>query len=58
MGKHKPGDTLAVTVYRRADGKQTDITVTLGQNPKDAAKAWLGMSMREGFGPGRSDRAA
>ena len=50
VGKHKPGDTLVVTVLHRADGKQADITVTLGQNPKDAAKAWLGMSMSEGFG--------
>ena len=53
VGKHKPGDTLALTVFRRADGKQTDITVTLGQNPKDATRAWLGLSMGEGFGPGR-----
>jgi S1-C subfamily serine protease len=53
VGKHKPGDTLVVTVLHRADGKQADITVTLGQNPKDATKAWLGMSMSEGFGPGR-----
>jgi S1-C subfamily serine protease len=51
VGKHKPGDTLAVTVFRRADGKQADITATLGENPKDAAKAWLGMSMSDGFGP-------
>jgi len=51
VGKHKPGDTLSVTVFRRADGKQTDITVTLGQNPHDAAKAWLGVSLSGGFGP-------
>lgn len=52
VGKHKPGDTLTVTAFRRADGKQTDITVTLGQNPSDAAKAWLGVSMSGGFGSG------
>jgi S1-C subfamily serine protease len=51
VGKHKPGDSLAVTVFRRADGKQTDITVTLGQNPNDAGKAGLGVSMSGGFGP-------
>jgi len=47
VAKHKPGDTLALTVFRRADGKQTDLTVTLGQSPKDAAKAWLGLSMSD-----------
>ena len=52
VGAHKPGDTMVVTLFHRADGKQTEITVTLGQNPKDAAKAWLGMSMSDGFGPG------
>jgi S1-C subfamily serine protease len=52
VGKHKPGDSLSLTVFRRADGKQTDLTVTLGQNPTDAAKAWLGLSMSGGFGPG------
>ena len=50
VAHHKPGDTIALTVARRPDGKQTDITVTLGQNPDDATKAWLGLSM--GGGPG------
>ena len=52
VAKHKPGDTLALTVSHRADGKPAEITATLGQNPKDAEKAWLGMSMSDGFGPG------
>jgi serine protease Do len=52
VAKHKPGDTLTVTVYHRTDGQQAEITATLGQNPKDAEKAWLGMSMSDGFGPG------
>jgi S1-C subfamily serine protease len=50
VAKHKPGDTLAITVLHRADGKQADLTVTLGQNPSDAAKAWLGVSMSGGIG--------
>ncbi|MGA2642867.1 MAG: PDZ domain-containing protein [Spirochaetia bacterium] len=50
VGKHKPGDTIAITVFRRTDGKQTDLTVTLAHNPKDAGKAWLGISMSDGFG--------
>ncbi len=57
VGKHKPGDTLALTVFHRADGKQTDITVTLGQNPKDAAKAWLGLSMSDSL-PGMREGCA
>jgi S1-C subfamily serine protease len=52
VGKHKPGDSLAVTLFHRADGTQADIAVTLGQNPNDAAKAWLGMAMSGSFGPG------
>jgi S1-C subfamily serine protease len=50
VAKHTPGDTLALTVLHRADGKQADLTVTLGQNPSDAAKAWLGVSMSSVFG--------
>jgi serine protease Do len=51
VGKRKPGDTLVLTVIHRADGKEADLTVTLGPNPKDAGKAWLGISMGGGFGP-------
>ena len=50
VAKHKPGDTIVLTVVRRPEGKQTEITVTIGQNPDDASKAWLGLSM--GGGPG------
>ena len=59
VSKHKPGDTLVVTVSRPGDARDTDITVTLGQNPGDASKAWMGLSM-SGFagprGPGSDDR--
>jgi S1-C subfamily serine protease len=51
VGTHKPGDKVTLTLLRRADGKTTDVTVTLGTSPTDAAKAWLGVSLR-GFGPG------
>jgi S1-C subfamily serine protease len=50
VGKHKPGDTLMVSVVRRPGASQTELTVTLGRNPNDAARAWLGLSM--GGGPG------
>jgi S1-C subfamily serine protease len=51
VAAHKPGDKLALTLLHRADGKTTEVTVTLGKSPNDAAKAWLGVSLR-GFGPG------
>ena len=47
VARHKPGDTLSITVRRMADDKDTDLTVTLGPNPGDAAKAWMGISMRD-----------
>jgi S1-C subfamily serine protease len=55
LGAHKPGDKLALTLLRRTDGKTVDVTVTLGKNPNDAAKAWLGATLRMsglGFAPG------
>lgn len=51
VSKHKPGDTMLVTVSRPGDGTDTDITVTLGQNPADASKAWMGLSMSSFGGP-------
>jgi len=55
LGAHKPGDKLALTLLRRTDGKTIDVTVTLGKSPNDAAKAWLGATLRvfaPGFAPG------
>lgn len=49
VGKHKPGDTIPVSVARAADGSSADLTVTLGVSPTDAAKAYLGVSMGPGF---------
>jgi PDZ domain-containing secreted protein len=45
VAKHAPGDTVKITIYRPVDGKITDLTVTLGKNPQDATKAWMGISM-------------
>jgi S1-C subfamily serine protease len=45
VSRHKPGDAISVTVYRRADNTSTDLTVTLGQSPSDATKAYMGVSM-------------
>jgi S1-C subfamily serine protease len=57
VGKHKPGDAMVVTVYRRADGKETDITVTLGQSPSDATKAFMGVTMTVVPGRGMMPRS-
>jgi S1-C subfamily serine protease len=51
VASHKPGDAVTLTMVRRPDGKASDITVTLGKNPADGSKAWLGISLTE-FGPG------
>lgn len=57
VAKHAPGDSLAITVYRPADGKTTDLAVTLGENPNDKTKAYMGVSMSglPGF-PGQGRR--
>jgi S1-C subfamily serine protease len=43
---HKPGDTLSVTVRHAGDDTDADVTVTLGANPNDAAKAYMGVTTR------------
>lgn len=58
VAAHKPGDSLTVTVTRAPDGKSTDLTVTLGENPSDKTKGYLGISMSSFFGlqgPARPD---
>jgi S1-C subfamily serine protease len=56
LSKHKPGDTVTVTVYRTADGKETDVKVTLGKSTDDATKPYLGITMNGMFGPGMMQR--
>ena len=46
VAAHKPGDTLAVTVRHPAGDKDVDLTITLGANPNDAAKAYMGVTTR------------
>jgi hypothetical protein len=46
VAKHKPGDTLPVTVTRA--GSSVDLSVVLGASPSDAAKAYMGVSMNAG----------
>ena len=44
VGKHKPGDSIPVTV-NRTDGTSADLTVVLAASPNDATKAYMGVSM-------------
>jgi S1-C subfamily serine protease len=46
VAAHKPGDTLSVTVRHAAEDKDVDVTVTLGANPNDATKAYMGVTTR------------
>jgi S1-C subfamily serine protease len=42
---HKPGDTVTVGVARGADGDEADLQVSLTADPKDKAKAFLGVQL-------------
>lgn len=41
---YEPGDKVTLTVTRQGEDKAQDIAVTLGENPADATKAYLGIS--------------
>jgi S1-C subfamily serine protease len=57
VAAHRPGDTLSVTVRHGGDDKEADVSVTLGANPNDAAKAYMGISMGPFMGqPGPGPR--
>jgi S1-C subfamily serine protease len=53
VSNHKPGDTVALTVFRFNENKETKITVTLGTAPQDSSGqgsgaqggAYLGITM-------------
>ena len=57
IGAMKPGETVTLTVVR-PNAEPADISVTLGANPDDASKGFLGLSMTGFFirhgGPDRS----
>jgi S1-C subfamily serine protease len=50
VAARKPGDTIALTVSRFAEEKETSISVTLGEDPKKSGQAYLGISMGRYFG--------
>ncbi len=58
VASRKPGSTVTLTVVRMPDTKDLAIEVTLGENPSDTGKGFLGITMSRfmGFqGPERPD---
>jgi S1-C subfamily serine protease len=56
VAKHKPGESLVLSVRHWGETKESAVTVTLGASPTDAAKAYMGVSMRRlPGGPGDRD---
>jgi S1-C subfamily serine protease len=45
VGRSKPGDVLALSVRREGQEKPLSLTVTLGEHPERAGKAYLGVSL-------------
>jgi serine protease Do len=45
VAKHKPGESIALGIRHGGQG-DTTVTVTLGASPKDATRAYIGVSMR------------
>jgi S1-C subfamily serine protease len=61
VAKHKPGDTVVLTIARPGDESPREVTVTLGANPSDPDKPYLGvrglgMIVIEGASPGEALR--
>lgn len=61
IGAHKPGDRVTLKVLRLGEDDPIEVTVTLGENPDDEDKAYLGVRLargqrfllfRDGLGPG------
>lgn len=42
---HKPGDKIALTVYRSGEEEPLTIKVTLGEDPEQASQAYLGVTV-------------
>jgi len=58
LGDFKVGDTVTLSVQSKGQTSATDHTATLGDNPNEAGKAYLGVMYRmigadEPFGPGQ-----
>ena len=47
IASHKPGDRVALTVYRSGHTAALTIDVTLGENPNQPGSAYMGVSIRD-----------
>jgi S1-C subfamily serine protease len=56
VAARKPGESLTLTVYRTSEAKEIAIKATLGENPNDKTKGYLGISMSSLPGPGMDFR--
>jgi membrane-associated protease RseP (regulator of RpoE activity) len=45
IAEHQPGDTLTLTIVKPAEEDPQEITVTLGEDPNEAGKAYLGVNL-------------
>jgi S1-C subfamily serine protease len=44
LQERQPGDELNLTVYHRGESQPQQVTVTLGEDPQEAGKAYLGLA--------------
>jgi S1-C subfamily serine protease len=45
LARHKPGDTMELTVARSSDRAITEVTLTLGADPTDASRPYMGLTL-------------
>lgn len=45
LARHKPGDTMELTIVRAANGARTEIRMTLGANPRDRSQPYMGLAI-------------
>ncbi|MGA2478255.1 MAG: PDZ domain-containing protein [Spirochaetia bacterium] len=43
LQRHKPGDTMKLTVVKASDGTRAEVTLTLGENPRDQSVPYMGL---------------
>ena len=49
LARHKPGDTMEVTVLRASDGAMKKVQMTLGANPIDPSQPYMGLTVTVGY---------
>ena len=49
LARHKPGDTMKLTVARASDGSLTEVTITLGASPRNPSQPYMGLTFDLGY---------